>query len=257
MFEDDVDLVDGGQQDESGESKEKAGNSSTAITMAPQEIARVSSTIVREVMGELARNASQEATRKQSATEEWVADMIKEGADPRAVKALLRLNEARDRDANARQQAVQPSAEIDKFNRGIWEVAEEVFDELAENVPGGLEDSKPSLLAKAQRLLMSDPDFAHEQERIKNFQKPSRKSLKLACALVIDKKMKAEGRTNIAMPVDRSVVKAAPPTVSDPASSLTAAQKAFYDQFKEAYRKADKEGKSWQKELLRDARAMG
>lgn len=253
MLDDDLDLTDGGQD----ESEAKPVQQQAApVTMPAAEIARVSTTIVQEVMRSLSQNAAQDMRGRQSATETWVADMIRDGADPRAVKAMLKLQEATKQDDRQQQQAVRPAAQIDDYNNAVWEKTEEIFDELADHVPGKFAAAKQNLMEKVQKEIMNNPDFDEEKQRVLRFQKPTSKALKLACALVMDKQLKAEGRTHVQLPVDRSTAKPAPPVASNPIDSLTPAQREYYTSFKAAYQKNDKDGKNWQKELLRDAKSL-
>jgi hypothetical protein len=241
-------LEDGGSSGEDGESKEKAAP--TRVATPEINVTQVASQIVGEVMRSLANNAQQQNLQQRpTATQAWVEEMVRDGADPKAIKALLRLKAAQEHDNQQVQQVVQPAAQVDRYNAAVWEMADEIFEELQDSVPGGFEDSKDSLMKKAQRELMSNPDFAADQLKIQNFQKPSRKGIKLAMAIVMDKKLKAEGRTNVSLPIDRSANKPAALPTSNPLDNLNKSQREFYNQFKSEY-------KGQEKELLKIAKSV-
>ena len=248
MMGDELDLEDGGTSGEDGENNEKAAASK--VVTPEINVTAVASQIVSEVMRSLASNAQQNnLSQRPTATQTWVEEMVRDGADPKAIKALLRLKAAQEHDNQQVQQVIQPAAQVDRYNAAVWEMADEVFEELQDSVPGGFEDSKDSLMKKAQKELMSNPDFIADQLKIQNFQKPSRKGLRLAMAIVMDKKLKAEGRTNVNLPIDRSSSKPAAIPVSNPVDNLNKSQREFYNQFKSEY-------KGQEKELLKIAKSV-
>lgn len=242
MNEDELDLEDGGVGGDEEENSKKVQTAPAAIaTLSESAITHVASQIVSKVMDSLSASASRDMGGRKSAVIQWAEDQLRNKVDPRAVESLLALKAATDADSNYQQQASQPATEVNKYNNGVWEVVEEIFDELADHVPGGLKDARASLLDQVQKELLSNPEFADDQEKIKQFKKPSRKSIKLAAAIVIDKKLKREGRTNVTLPVDRTSSKPAAPPAIDPLASLTKPQRAFYDGFKSEYKGQEKE----------------
>lgn len=252
----DADIEDGAQdiEDEApGDEQPKKEQPQRGPLYTEAEIKQTASQLVGEVMRGLTANAAQEMRQTKSATIEWAENQVRNGADPKAIKALLELQQAQKQDAQVQYQTVQPAAFQQQYSQKIWDKAEECFDEFSEKIPGGLQDSKQSIMAKFQKEWLSNPDFHEDQVKIQNWQNPSNNGMRRAMALVIDKKLKAEGRqvAQGVLPVSRATAKPATPPAPNPLNGLTQEQRAFYKAFESDYKKAGKE-----KELLADARQI-
>lgn len=151
---------------------------------------------------------------------------------------------------NAQRTAAEKHQEkVDNFNLDIWKDVHEIFDNFDEQIPGGIGDAKEALTREIHKELMTNPDFAEDRNKISQMLKPSKKSLQRASAIVIDRKLKREGRQRGQMPIDRAPKVASQPQASDPLSTLTKSQRAYYDAFKSEYKGAEKE-------LLKIAKGM-
>lgn len=228
MFE----IEDGAEdlpQDQEPEDKTEATPPPQPVV--PQiDINQVAGQIIGKVMDGLSRQAQRDVGVSMSATQQWVERQLRNGVPPKSVEVLLELRAAEKADELAASRQSQSDNFVSQFNASVWQDVDSAFDEFSEHIPR-LEDSEKRITLDTHAKLMATPEVV---ARINENKKPTQKQIKTAMAAVIDEKLKQEGRTRPALPVDRGSQKSAAVTASntDPVANLNSEQKTFYNAFK-------------------------
>lgn len=228
MFE----IEDGGDiPEEQFEEKPKEVVAPPPVPQSPVDVTKLAGDIVSEVMRGLTVQAQQDMSTRVSATQAWVEKMLRTGkGTPESIGALLELREAEKADEARHNQHAQTEGSVQAFNMAVWSDVDSAFDEFSEAIPR-LDDSEKRIKLDTHKKLMANPEV---KERIEQNKKPTPKQIKLAMASVIDEKLKQEGRSRPAMPIDRASSKPAVVTASntDSAANLNSGQKSFYNAFR-------------------------
>jgi len=194
------------------------------------DVNQVAGQIIGRVMDGLSRQAQRDVGASMSATQQWVERQLRNGVPPASVQVLLELRAAEKADEAVASRQQQSESYVKQFNDSVWQDVNTIFDEFSEHIPR-LDDSQNKITLDTHAKLMATPEVV---ARINENKKPTQKQIKTAMAAVIDEKLKQEGRTRPALPVDRGSQKSAAVTASntDPVANLNSEQKTFYNAFK-------------------------
>jgi hypothetical protein len=169
---------------------------------------------IYRIVQEAVRGLSQQpSAQRRSELDGVVKEMLEEGVPERAIRNMLRLNEARHIDRsveeNHRHAAIANQNAFDSFMEVLWSSTEESLLKYEGRVPS-IRKAIGGLAKDVSDLIEKHPELAEAKKIIHSGRKPAQKWFDKAAELAIDKYCKDEKLTKSQDPVDLKSSKPTP-----------------------------------------------
>lgn len=192
---------------EEGVENEETTTKVAAPAVDVKELARA---LAQEVNG--SRNSNQTQAQRERKLEKVVEEMLGQGVPKVGIEQVLKIINAHNEDREAEYLEESTRAEYDRFNRGLFALAEEAISEYTDKISGGRK-LKPGLVGEMSDLVKTDKEFKDLREKIQSGGRPTKAEMAKVAAKAFDDYC-AEAGVNRKQPLDLKSSKPKPGAAS-------------------------------------------